>query len=236
MACGSRRSTRSVQRALPGAPAQRRAYVPSIGVGRAEAGVGAVVAGLAVAEHVVRALDGLHLAQDGGPGVGAVDDQAQPAGVGVDEPRPARRLGERGRPAGAVACSVPSSATQPSSLVAARAAHERASGAATRASQWNAVGTPLVADAPKRARTRPTCTGCANAADHFQRTSPGRPVHAVSSRPSTASRASSPEGSAARTASTSGVRRASSTLVRSCATTSAPADAWRECESARAAR
>ena len=109
--------------------------------------------------------------------------------------------GPGARPPGPLACSVPSSATQPSSLVAAREAHDRASGEAARVSQWNAVGTPLVEDAPNRARTRPTCTGCANAADHFHRVSPGRPVHAVSSRPSTARRASSPEESAARTTS-----------------------------------
>jgi hypothetical protein len=62
------------------------------GPGGVEAPEGAVVAGHPVAQHVARALEGLDLAHDGRPGVGAVDDQAQATRVGVDEPGAVRRL------------------------------------------------------------------------------------------------------------------------------------------------
>ncbi len=76
------------------------------------------------------------------------------------------------------------------------------------------------------------CAGRPKDDVHRHWLSPGRPVHTVSSRPSTAKRAFSPLGSAARTANRFGVRRASRSAVRSRATTSAPADAWRALESA----
>ena len=175
------------------------------GVRRAEARVRAVVARLALAQHVARALDRLHLAQHGRPRVRAIDDEPQPARVGVDEPRAPRRLRQRSHRPGRPTPRAPSSGDHASSLVGAESAlHVGRPSGGRRDLPAKHRGHAARRRRPEARSHQPQCTGCANAAAHFHCVSPARPVHAVSSRPSTARRACSPVGSAARTASRSG--------------------------------
>ena len=88
--------TRSVQRDLPGAPAQRRRVGAVDRPVRGQVGIGSVVTGHGGPQHVARALDCLHFAQHRRSRVRPVDDEPQRTCVRIDEPGPQARLGSGG--------------------------------------------------------------------------------------------------------------------------------------------
>ena len=182
----------------------------------------------AVAQHVARALDGLHLAKDGRPGVGPVDDEPQAARVGVHEPGAARGLRQAVAATRRGAARSRRAGTHPSSLVGGRAD-------STPFDPWRRTRLP-VEDGGHAARRR-RAEVCADQAHVHRLRERGRPRSTAprrGGRSMPCHRARRPRGALRRPwdrsralSSRSGVRSASRTLVRSCATTSAPAEACR---------